>query len=59
MKITARFIESKPRYLYWLYSLVFGICLLIVTPLVAMALISEICVWAGNAIVKFAVTSLI
>ncbi len=54
MKITTRFIETKPRSLHWLYYLAFALCLLVATSLVAMAIISEVCVFAGKAIIQFA-----
>lgn len=54
MQFTLRFTETKPRSPHWLYYLAFAICLLVTTPLVAMAIISEVCVFTGKTIIKFA-----
>jgi hypothetical protein len=54
MRFTTRFIETKSRSIHWLYYLTFALCLLIATPLVAMAFISEICVYIDNAIIQLA-----
>lgn len=53
MNITLRFIQTKPKCLLWLYYLMFGVCLLVATPFVAMGVVAEICAWFGHAIVQF------
>jgi len=54
MKITTRFIETKPKWAIGFYYMAFALCLIVATPFVAMGIISEICVFAGRFIVQFA-----
>lgn len=54
MKITTRFIETKPKWAIGFYYMAFAIILLVVTPLVLMSIISGICVFFGQAIIQFA-----
>lgn len=53
MNFTVRFIQKKPKALEWLYLLIFGTGLLIAVPFVALAIISEIIVYAGKAWIQW------
>lgn len=54
MKITTRFKERKPKWINPFRCVAFSICLLITTPFIAMAIISEVCVFIGRHIISFA-----
>ena len=53
MKVDVRFIQKKPKALEWLYLLIFALGLLIAVPFVALAIVSEIILYAGKAYIQW------